>query len=198
MSAKMGKKAGGRQPQRVTVNKARRETVYKLPDGTAVTAERVTVSQRKYTPRARHCKVCGVEFKPDSKHARYCSQACRSKAYRQRKAADQADQPREIVVEHLGCDECGTGFFAVKGKGAKYCSGSCRSSAYKARRRAAAEALANDLGTSLDDALDALDARGLREIGAYLTSRGYLYDAQAHMFVLPLFGAQARVWSDVG
>ena len=196
MTTKSSKKAGGRQSQTATAHKPRRRTVYKLPDGTPVTADRVTVSQRKYSPRARRCKVCGVEFKPDSKHARYCSQACRSKAYRLRKAADQADQPREIVVEHLRCEECGAGFFAVKGKGAKYCSGSCRSTAYKARRRAAVEALANDLGTSLDDALDALDARGLREIGAYLGSRGYLYDAQAHMFVLPLFGAQARVWSE--
>lgn len=197
MTTKTGKKAGGRQSTSDTARKPHRKTVYTLADGTQVTAERVTGTRRKYTPRARRCAVCGTEFKPESKHGRYCSTACRSAAYRQRKAAQSADQPKEVIVEALVCDECGKGFFAVKGKGAKYCSGSCRSSAYKARRRAAVEALAAELGTSLEDAQDALDVRGLREIGDYLKSRGYLYDTAAHVWVLPLIGEPAEVWQGV-
>jgi hypothetical protein len=36
---------------------------------------------------ARPCAVCGTEFRPWRGDARYCSNACRQKAYRGRKAA---------------------------------------------------------------------------------------------------------------
>lgn len=156
------------------------------------------MQRRSYTPRARACKVCGTDFKPASKAAKYCSDACRAKAYRARQAAARADRPREIVVEALTCAHCGKGFFAVKGKGAQYCTGTCRASAYKARRAAAIAALADDLGISTDEAADALDTRGLKAIVAHLQARGYIYDRIARVWVLPLLGAQAHVWSRTG
>lgn len=196
MTTNPTQKGQGRKPPTVTAQKTRRRTVYVLPDGTPATGKPVTVQRRSYTPRARACKVCGTDFKPASKAAKYCSDACRAKAYRARQAADRADRPREIVVEALTCAHCGKGFFAVKGKGAQYCTGTCRASAYKARRAAAIAALADDLGISTDEAADALDTRGLKAIVAELTARGWLYDRIAHTFVLPMLGTQARIWNE--
>src|SRR5215208_7863138 len=99
-----------RTPTSTTKGQGRRKTVYKLQDGTEVTAGRITVQRRKYSPRARHCKVCGIEFKPASKAAKYCSDTCRAKAYRDRKAAELVDQPREVILEVLVCPQCGIGF----------------------------------------------------------------------------------------
>jgi hypothetical protein len=38
-------------------------------------------------PTSRACSICGVEFKPKRGHARYCSPACKQRAYRQRLVA---------------------------------------------------------------------------------------------------------------
>jgi hypothetical protein len=40
---------------------------------------------RRRVPRA--CSICGVEFKPNRGDARYCSPACKQRAYRQRLVA---------------------------------------------------------------------------------------------------------------
>ena len=150
-----------RTPTSATKGQLKRKTVFKLPDGTEVTAGRITVQRRSYTPRARHCKVCGIEFKPASKAAKYCSDICRAKAYRDRKAAARADQPHEVIVEALVCPQCGLGFYAVKGKGAIFCGGTCRAAGYKARRKAAIAALAAELGVSHEEARDTIETRGL-------------------------------------
>src|SRR4051794_37420482 len=121
-TAKMVEKGRGRKSISVTVDTPSCVTVYTLADGTEVTPESVTVQRRKYTPRARACKVCGTQFKPESKTARYCSDACRAKAYRQRQVTEKGSRPREIVVEALTCAHCGQGFFAVKGRHAQFCS----------------------------------------------------------------------------
>ncbi len=189
VSDKTGAQNGqGGKPTAATKGQARRKTVFKLSDGTLVTSGRVTVQRRAYTPRARRCKVCGTEFKPDSKKAKYCSDNCRAKAYRDRKAAVKSDQPREVIVEALICPQCGLGFYAVKGKGAIFCSPTCRAGGYKARRRAAVAAQAADLGITQEDARDAIETRGLEEIAAHLTGRGWLYDYVTKSWVLPLTG----------
>ncbi|MEO8391483.1 MAG: hypothetical protein ABI700_00685 [Chloroflexota bacterium] len=188
MTQKTSKKRQGGKPTSATKGQARRKTLFKLSDGTLVTSGRVTVQRRTYTPRARHCKACGIEFKPTSKAAKYCSDPCRAKAYRERKAAATGDQPREVIVEALVCPQCGLGFYAVKGKGAIFCSPTCRASGYKVRRSAAIAALAAELGITQEDARDAIEARGLANIAAELTARGWLYDYVAKSWVLPLNG----------
>ena len=172
-------------PTGTTKGRRRRATVFKLADGTPVTAGRVTVQRRSYSPRSRHCKTCGIEFKPSSKSAKYCSEACKAKAYRQRKAAARGDQPREVIVEALTCPHCGLGFYGVRGKGAIFCSPTCRAGAYKTRRKATIAALADDLGISSEDASYTLDERGLTAIVEHLTRRGYLYDYVARRWSEP-------------
>lgn len=50
---------------------------------------------RKFIPLHRvvygiECAICGLEFRASRNDARYCSTRCRSKAYRQRRAARRA------------------------------------------------------------------------------------------------------------
>jgi predicted nucleic acid-binding Zn ribbon protein len=196
MTTRTGKKRVGRNAPDDTREQPRRKTVFKLADGTLVTSGRVTVQRHRYTPRARGCKVCGAVFKPASKAAKYCSDACRAKAFRERKAAASVGAPKEVIVEQLTCAHCQQGFFAVKGKGALYCSATCRATAYKRRRAAAVAALADDLGMTQDEAQDALELRGLKEIIRHLTSRGYLYDHIARMWVVPMLAMQTPVWRE--
>ena len=188
MAAKSSENRQGRTPSDATKGQGRRKTVFKLADGTTVTSGRITVQRRTYTPRARRCKVCQTEFTPQSKKAKYCSDNCRAQAYRDRKTAAKGDQPREVILEALICPQCELGFYAVKGKGAIFCSPTCRAGGYKARRKAAVAALAADLGITAEDARDAVETRGLEEIAAHLTGRGWLYDYVAKSWVLPLNG----------
>ena len=43
--------------------------------------------QRRGTPKPRACENCSTTFVPSHSHARFCSNACRQSAYRQRLAA---------------------------------------------------------------------------------------------------------------
>src|SRR3954469_10191221 len=99
MATKSSENGQGRTPSSATKGQGKRKTVFKLADGTTVTSGRITVQRRTYTPRARRCKVCQTEFTPQSKKAKYCSDNCRAQAYRDRKAAAKADQPREVILE---------------------------------------------------------------------------------------------------
>ena len=49
-------------------------------------SERVTADRKRVHVAPRTCEACGVEFTPRRTDARYCSNACRQDAYRQRKA----------------------------------------------------------------------------------------------------------------
>lgn len=146
--------------------------------------------KRHYKPRARHCKVCGDEFTPDAKHGRYCSPACRKKAYRQRIAKGRKTaSPPAANLDLITCEHCGGTNLITAGKGAKFCSPTCRQRSYKARRLATIEALMRDTNISQQTAHDALDRAGLKSMTAYLTKRGYVYHDPARQWIRLLAAA---------
>jgi predicted nucleic acid-binding Zn ribbon protein len=51
---------------------------------TSVTFSARSPMATPYRLRSRPCAVCGTEFRPWRGDARYCSNACRQKAYRRR------------------------------------------------------------------------------------------------------------------
>lgn len=131
--------------------------------------------RRKYTPRARRCAVCKAVFHPTNKTAKTCSEACRSKLYRRRQAAQRRRQPappRPLIA--ATCAHCRRGFFTSNPL-QTHCSASCRTLASRARRKAAI-ALLIYAGYTAQDAGDAIDLHGLATIHAQLKAVGYSYD----------------------
>jgi hypothetical protein len=49
-------------------------------------SDRVEVERRRVEHQPRRCEICDEEFTPKRSDARFCSNACRQDAYRQRKA----------------------------------------------------------------------------------------------------------------
>ena len=68
-----------------------------------------------------HCECCGKEFMPLPGRItkRFCSDACRKKAWRERKKKDPS-----FYMEFV-CEECGRKFKAPKYKRARFCSKEC-------------------------------------------------------------------------
>jgi len=69
--------------------------------------------------RVLPCGMCGAEFRAKDKRAKYCSDACRSKASRARNEAEYFDKP---------CKACGSVMF-TNDKRISYCSTVCRRAA---------------------------------------------------------------------
>lgn len=169
-------------PQGLTSQQA---TVLTSQTETGVTEKRKTqrpsphspIRQRAYKPRTRRCKSCGHTFTPKAKHARYCSDRCRKAAWRKSTRTRSKPVVKAVEFEVVTCACCGKSFFANEGKGTKHCSHSCRTKAWRLRREAAIEALILDMGLAQSKAADLIDMGGMRKITAYLTARGYSYDA---------------------
>lgn len=138
--------------------------------------------KRRYTPRARACKVCGTVFKPPMKggHARFCSHACRQAAYykRAKRAGKIAPKPPAPLVQVV-CVHCGASVLAVNRPQQLYCSKRCRKGAAKAKARATVAALATVMGGSRETAALALDGVGMARAAAVLAARGLTYNAAA-------------------
>lgn len=87
--------------------------------------------KRRRTRRV-YCAVCGNEFEAAKLEAMYCSDACKMKAYRNRRskigneAKHQPGRVKEPKRNNLkSCPHCGERFRAERSD-KKYCSASCR------------------------------------------------------------------------
>jgi hypothetical protein len=75
--------------------------------------ERIHRAWTALLDRNTPCRVCGVEFYPERRSAKYCSHACRERAYRAR---------REALLQHrlwphwLGCAAAGMRLLIREGK----------------------------------------------------------------------------------
>ncbi len=148
---------------------------------THVTSKKAT--HRPYKPRARHCKNCGENFTPKSKHGRYCSDNCRKAAWkREQGRKNRSPKLQQPALEVIVCAGCGKPFFGLAGQ--KYCKAACKTAAWRIRRIAAIVALAVDMGISEAKAADAVDFGGMKKITAYLTARGYNYDTTAKVWLM--------------
>ena len=89
------------------------------------------------------CHVCHKEFVANRVDAKYCSNACRQKAYRDRQPKKDR---REVAAAQLAgrratthkgkCSYCGRTFYTDgTGTGRLYCNNACRQAAYRERKR---------------------------------------------------------------
>lgn len=88
------------------------------------------------------CWICGKHFQARRIDARYCSNACRQKAYRRKKGSsstmEEITAKRLFTKRHTGtmveCLFCGYKFSIDGTQGGKlYCSASCKQKAYRKR-----------------------------------------------------------------
>lgn len=175
-----------KSPQGLTKRKTTGETPKMATDvsttqTTHITPEKVT--HRSYKPRARRCKNCGHTFTPKSKHGRFCSDNCRKATWKREQGRKRRSaEPRQPALEVIVCGGCDKSFFGLPGQ--KHCKASCKTAAWRIRRTAAIVAVAVDMGISEAKAADAIDFGGMKKITAYLTARGYHYDATAKAWLI--------------
>ncbi|MCK6581065.1 MAG: hypothetical protein L6Q98_23470 [Anaerolineae bacterium] len=132
--------------------------------------------------RLRRCKVCGKSFAPQRSTARYCSDACRKKAFRRRHPTPKVSA--EPIAAPFTCRHCGRTTWQIEAHDRQYCSASCRTAAWKARRVAAALTLVELTPETSHDAAEMLiEEQGMRAIAATLKSAGYAYDAAVRQWI---------------
>lgn len=174
-NAKQGKNSHGLTAASVTQN------------AEGLTSEDVTAlmpaRKRSYKPRARKCKGCGKSFTPQSKMARYCSNACRSRIWRRKHPKPKVATLPEL--EPVVCEGCGLPFLANASKRQKYHSPSCRVIAARARREAAISAIAAHYRMKPEKAADGVEMHGMKKITALLTKLGFRYEPSARRWLVP-------------
>lgn len=79
----------------------------------------------------KHCELCGKEFETSRSHAKFCSQKCKAKAWKEQKKESRRRSPK--LIKH--CKVCGKEF-EPRSNSAKYCP-DCRAEAYKEINNAA-------------------------------------------------------------
>jgi len=126
----------------------------------------------RVTPR---CACCKRKFTPKRTDARYCSAACRQRAYRRRQRARRRGLSSPPAARVNLCQHCGAGFWATA-PGQRYCSPSCRQLAYRARRRQVEAALVA-AGVPAGLAADTVERFGLARVRAALAAGG---DGRGH------------------
>ena len=97
---------------------------------------------------SKPCEQCGRAFRPCRSDARFCSQACKQRAYRRRVDPDVGSAARETArqeatyftkhtrTKQLCCEHCGRELvMSVASTNLRYCSNACKQKAYRARRR---------------------------------------------------------------
>lgn len=100
--------------------------------------------------KAKYCEWCERFFSPVRKDARFCSDACKQKAYRRRVDPEVGSIHREkqrqtniaitkqLVTKKLACDWCGRPLeVSVLHTNLMYCSNACKQKAYRQRRQSA-------------------------------------------------------------
>ena len=142
--------------------------------------------KRHYTPRARTCPICSERFTPARKSARFCSPACKQKAYRRRAARRKPPAPPAApALEASTCAHCQRGYFADRAHPSLYCSTRCKNASWRMRRAAAVDTVAAVLrqaGKPCDDAADIVEFAGLAQITESLAALGWRYDYSSRSF----------------
>lgn len=97
----------------------------------------------------KRCTVCSTLFEVSGQRSvrRYCSNACKQKAYRICKGEERAIKPKPTPKTKRYCDRCFAPFESEQ-PSQRYCSNLCRQAAYRARRKAGA-ALGGALGNKV-------------------------------------------------
>lgn len=134
--------------------------------------------------RNKTCRCCGKSFK-GVLSSRFCSAACRQKAYRARKSPPKRKQrqtPPARPAHATICLHCGEKLWTSNPK-QQYCCVSCRNLAHRQLRSSAIETYASVLGVSLDKAADVADIGGIRPIRRFLEQRGYCYSHTANLWI---------------
>ena len=182
------KSSQGLTRPKTTGETPKRATDVHTQQTTHVTADKAT--HRSYKPRARRCKNCGEHFTPKSKHGRFCTDNCRKAAWkREQGRKNRSVKVQQPALEVIVCAGCGKPFFGLAGQ--KHCKAACKTAAWRIRRSAAIVALAVDMGISEAKAADAIDFGGMKKITAYLTARGYSYDAITQAWLMSTASAGA-------
>jgi endogenous inhibitor of DNA gyrase (YacG/DUF329 family) len=80
------------------------------------------------------CETCGAQFDTKRLHGRYCSEACKQRAKRNREKTPKRHALRTVTKKRLVviCANCGADFKATSPR-ARYCSGACKQAAYRVR-----------------------------------------------------------------
>jgi hypothetical protein len=100
--------------------------------------------------RYKTCEVCERTFRPARRDARFCSQACKQRAYRRRVDPEVGSIHRERqrqthinitkqeTRKQIVCAVCGWEFErSILETNRIYCSNACKQRAYRARKREA-------------------------------------------------------------
>jgi len=106
--------------------------------------------------RYKTCEMCEHYFRPTRRDARFCSQACKQKAYRRRADPEMGTVHREkqrqtniaitkqTKIKTIVCDTCGREFVrTILHTNQIYCTPACKQKAYR-QRQAAAHKRADD------------------------------------------------------
>jgi hypothetical protein len=80
------------------------------------------------------CENCGETFFTQRLHGRYCSEACKQQAKRNREKTPKRHALIDRNKKRLGvvCANCGADFNATSPR-ARYCSPACKQAAYRVR-----------------------------------------------------------------
>ncbi len=153
-----------------------------------LTSTRTTKQRAKSVTRRRKCACCRADYLPTRHVQKYCTTACRQRAYRARhKPRRRAVKSAERVLYPTVCEHCRKAYWrADTGQARRYCSATCRTMASRARRNATIAAVSGWLGVSGDSAAETLEAYGARRVNALLVSAGFTYDTRARCWHMPL------------
>lgn len=133
---------------------------------------------------ARRCQHCKTSFTPKRATAKYCSDACRVKAFKSRHKPRQRVKPIPVIVSTC-CAHCGSRFAASAGRGQLYCTPSCKTLAYRARRSALIDAVAAYTNVDVDVAFESVEKYGMKRAGEIVRQLGMVYDQSSRRWLIP-------------
>ena len=116
------------------------QAVYPPKNTEGQSLRRVTPTRRTGTPAA---VIPAAAPTPARKSARFCSPACKQKAYRRRAARRKPPAPPAApALEASTCAHCQRGYFADRAHPSLYCSTRCKNASWRMRRAAAVDTVA--------------------------------------------------------
>jgi len=97
--------------------------------------------------RYKTCEMCEKPYKPARRDSRFCSDACKQKAYRRRTDPEVGSVHREkqrqtkiaitkrMTTKELNCEVCGRKLtVSIIRTNLRYCSDACKQKAYRDRK----------------------------------------------------------------
>jgi hypothetical protein len=81
------------------------------------------------------CQNCGTVYTSNRQHGRYCSNACKKQAARERNKRPTRDAKGSVTRGQFVkvCAHCGQEYQSASPRG-RYCSNACRQAAYRERK----------------------------------------------------------------